>query len=86
MRTIWKYPVPSDGEVIDMPEGARIVHVDVQGTEACLWAEVETDRVLRKVQVGIIGTGRSVPDGWTYIGTFQAPPFVWHVYRIGVPR
>ena len=70
-----------------MPEGARIVHVDVQGTEVCLWAEVETDRASQG-DLGSASSGRAgeVPDGWTYIGTFQAPPFVWHVYRIGVPR
>ena len=42
MKTIWKFPVPvNDGNVLEMPEGAKILSVQVQGETPCLWALVD---------------------------------------------
>lgn len=82
MRTIWKFPLAlTDSQVILVPLGARILCVQVQNGQICLWAEVDSSRDLHMVAIGIAGTGHDVPfELLHYIGTVQTGPMVWHVY------
>lgn len=43
MKTIWKYPLKSDSELIYMPDGAEILSVQVQNNRIVLWTLVESD-------------------------------------------
>jgi len=85
-KVIWKYPM---GMVSthEMPEGAEFLSVQIQGNEqglevAMAWFLVwnsETNMVPRKFR--IFGTGHEIPMDYKYLGTFQSPPFVWHLFE-----
>lgn len=84
MQTVYKYPISMTADVrVMMPEGAKVVAVDVDGNgEPCVWALVNPDApatVERKF--GVYGTGGRVPDFCEYVGTFFALPYVWHVFE-----
>lgn len=84
MKIIWKFPlVNGDSQQIEMPQGAEILSVQQQGHQACLWAIVDDNAVLETRTIEVHGTGNPMPPiPRKYIGTFQQPPFVWHVFEI----
>jgi len=88
MRTIWKFQFKIDDEVeIEMPIGARILHVGTQGDERqtalpspFLWAMVESTAKKHRRKFLIFGTGHELPrlpideplpNDLQHIGTFQ---------------
>lgn len=82
---IWKYEfkVDEEDQVIEMQQGSEIVNVGIQDNRPCLWALVhpgwpKTQRMFR-----VIGTGHEVPTlggaPYRHVGTFQSPPYVWHL-------
>lgn len=85
---IYKYTVPQS-EYLELPAGAKILHVGAQGDDICLWAEVDpgdpilVGRETRKVVV--VPTGGATPEG-KYVGTvnFGNYTFVFHVFDCGV--
>ncbi len=92
MKTIWKFPFAvSDMVAIEMPSGAKILHVEVQPasslverSQPCLWALVdpEAKKCLRSFY--IFGTGHSLgprADDLRHVGTFLDGAFVWHVFE-----
>ena len=85
MRTIYKYPVPVDGNPLSIPGLRKIVHVgqDPMG-KATMWVEVDTDKPATLYHFGVIGTGHHIPDHSKHLGTFIDGPFVWHIYQFGV--
>lgn len=92
MRTIWKYELPI-GDVageIEMPLGARIIHVDQQRSMvATMWAEIPvppgvppSELATERRAFVVVGTGHTIPgDGLTHVGTVLDGPFVWHLYE-----
>jgi len=83
MTTIWKYTLQiDDGEMIDMPRGARPLAVQVQAGDMCLWAAVDSRAPLVRHKFNIGGTGHPLPDG-EYIGSVQDGPYVWHIFDGG---
>ena len=85
MKTVWKYqvngPVLISRTHLRMPRKARLVHLESQGNEICVWAEVETKEETQERCLGIYGTGHPISKDAAYVGTTQIPPFVWHVYE-----
>lgn len=89
MQTIHKYPFPErvfPGEpfVMKLPEGAQVRHFASQADHPCVWAQVEygTPASVERDFV-LIGTGREVPNGATYIGTIHNPAhLVWHLFEV----
>lgn len=81
-RVIWKYPVPFPAGAILMPIGSRLLALQLQDETPMLWVEVDAkqpEEELRRFRV--IGTGHTFDPFGTYVGTYQQPPFVWHVYE-----
>jgi hypothetical protein len=81
-RTIWKYPFAL-GDVVglDMPAGAEVVHVECQGGQPCLWALVDPEAPAEARTFRMFGTGHPIPeDVGPHLGTFQMPPYVWHLF------
>jgi hypothetical protein len=81
---VWKYELLiTDFQTVEMPMGTRILTVQMQYGQPCLWAEVNdrsNETELR--HIGIVGTGHAdVPTGAVYIGTVQDDSLVWHVYE-----
>lgn len=83
--TIWKYPIQvTPNQVVEMPKGARILCVQVQNGTLCLWALVNPALPKEQKFVAVLGTGYERSEAqianYTYLGTVQNPPFVWHVF------
>lgn len=88
MKTIWKFPLAvMDRQRVLMPKGTEILTVQRQSEQACIWAIVDDQAEMETRAFDIYGTGNPMPelamgDARKYVGTFQAPPFVWHVFEI----
>ena len=67
---------------IQLPQGAVVRHVAMQGSVICLWAEVDTEQPMEPQRIFKIGTGAPVPIEAMhyYIGTVFQNGFVWHLY------
>lgn len=86
MKAIWKYKLEVlDEQTIEMPVNARILTVDNQYGDICLWAEVNTDPdlVMEKRTIYIHGTGHQYMSHRRYIGSVQMynGNLVFHVFE-----
>lgn len=70
---IWKYTLLlQDRQSVPMPAGAKILTVQMQGSDIRMWALVEPYKALEPREIAIYGTGNFLPDNpGVYIGTFQ---------------
>ena len=84
MRTVHKFPV-LDEAPFPVARGAKPVLVGQQGKEVYVWMEIDTMEPTTLRRFSVIGTGWAVPCGSTHVGSFQAPPYVWHVYELPAP-
>ena len=80
MKRVYKYPLIHGEQSLIMPDGARPLYADMQDGAANLWAEVDTENARCETRFLLAGTGRELPRGARHVSTFQAPPFVWHLY------
>ena len=86
MKKIYKYPLEiTDAQMIEIPEGAEVLTVQLQEETPCLWAKVSPANKLVKYRVRIIGTGHAIYDDETlgkYVGTFliKEDKGVFHVW------
>ncbi len=85
MKTIWKYPLALGENLLDMPRGAELLAVQMQGGAPMLWALVDVGSAGREQRrLRVVGTGHTLPQAvGRYVCTFQEPPFVWHVFDGG---
>lgn len=88
MITIWKYKLETtDTQYIQMPKNSKLLTVQVQNGEPCLWCLVEDIDYLVAREIRIVGTGHSIEDNFngTYIGTYQMfeGMGVFHVFNMG---
>lgn len=91
MKVIWKYPlelVRPDGwltasPTVEMPAGAQILTMQLQGRTPTLWALVDTAESRNEVRkLRIFGTGHPLPSTeLEHLGTFQHEAFVFHVFE-----
>ena len=83
--TIWKYELPLGPEsefVIGIPEGAKVLCVQPQAVEICMWVQVCPEHENENRTFVVHGTGHPIESvGKTYIGTVQIGPLVWHVFE-----
>lgn len=83
MNAIWKYPVYVDDLFeLEMPVGAAILTIQLQDRHPCLWALVDTSAPVERRKLAVRGTGLAIEANLRYIGTFQQPPFVWHLHEV----
>ena len=85
---VWKYPVPlTDEFVIDMPEAAQILDVQVQQDKPVLWALVRPDAPEAERRFRLVGTGHPVSGDDRYqlipLGTIQLAggALVFHLFE-----
>ena len=85
MKTVWKYQfLVVDDLVVNMPEGAQVLSVQVQGIEPCIWALVDPDAPLVERRLHVRGTGHPfVGNEGRFVGTFQMlrGRFVGHLFE-----
>ena len=87
MKTIWKYPlvvIDAIQRLEGVPKGAVSVKVDSQLGGPCLWMLVDTDAQPEPRAFKVVGTGQRIPDNGWYVGSWQAPPFVWHLFEVRI--
>ena len=88
MQTIWKFDLngPQDRQTINMPLGATILSVQMQGSTPSIWALVDDAeaRVGKRI-IHIVGTGFPCPGlvARQFLATVQAGRFVWHLFDLG---
>ena len=87
MEKIFKYPIEiTDKQSILMPKGAKILAVQVQNGNPCIWAMINPDTTVEEVAIRVHGTGHPIYDSSNleYIGTFQSiygGNLVFHVFK-----
>jgi hypothetical protein len=93
LRRVWKFPLALRVEqTVELPPGARIVHVGEQGNRPTLWAEfigpVELAQQAQPHRFYLLATGQELeygPDGphVEYRGTVMLNDgaLVFHVYQ-----
>jgi hypothetical protein len=97
MRTIKPYPLEftlsgSYKGTVAMPRGAQIVHFAVQFRGSMdsgprrgiptVWAEADDQEPLISRTFHIFGDGHHVADGANHVGSYDAEPFMGHVYDV----
>ena len=83
---VYKYELhPSDRPVIDMPTGAKLLHVDTQGELAFVWALVEVGAPSVPRRFVFCRTGHDMPHPEApHVGTFMTRgECVWHLFDLG---
>lgn len=71
-KTIWKFPLRiDDSQVIDAPEGAQPLTVQLQDGDPMLWALVDPEQPRVPLRILMRGTGHNADGLGAYLGTFQ---------------
>ena len=81
---IYKYVLNNafTSAVIRVPEGARILTAQMQGSDFVLWAAVDISVPLFEYRTfRVIPTGAELPKGLAYISTVQQGSYVWHIFE-----
>lgn len=86
MKTIWKYKLKLQHEVIvQLPDGAEILHAGMQDGNICLWAMTNTNVPEEEHLFKIFATGEPMEDNPVkYIGTVLINSYVFHVFYYGI--
>lgn len=71
--TVWKFPVAiEDAFALDMPEGARVLSVQVQGDKPWIWALVDPKAPKVRRTFVLMGTGHKRPAAMFRAGSLEA--------------
>ncbi len=86
---IWKYPFEvTNSFLVEMPTGARILSVQVQGGQPCMWALVAPGFPSEGRRFNVYGTGHPIrKDPGEFVGTFQLSDgaLVFHLFAAVTP-
>lgn len=83
MLTIHKYQLEELEQTIEIPNGFKILSLQVQNDIPCMWVEVNTENHKVMIHVITVGTGHPLPHtDVVYVGTYQRfnGSLVLHVY------
>ena len=91
MLTVHKYnfPFPADTFELHLPEGARVLHVGMQGDDPRMWVLVDPKDFPTPRRFRVVGTGVPIEqslEDWRHISTFFMGEFVWHVFEEMYPE
>ena len=82
---VWKYTLGGGKVALQMPQGAKLLHVGWQRNDICIWALVSPLRDLVYRNFLVAGTGHPIEDSETleFVGTAITPDqsFVFHVFE-----
>lgn len=80
-RTVWKFPIKPEF-TLSLAPTAVVRLVDAQGDVATMWIETDPDAgVMEERWFRVFGTGHEISDHWSWVASWQQPPFVWHLYE-----
>ena len=83
--TIWKKVLPNKGQnILHLPEGSELLHVQEQNDNVCLWYCCNPGNPLIERKFAVIHTADMIPDNAEYIGTSLSisGKLVHHVFEI----
>lgn len=84
-KKVFKYPLTHNINNIELPAGAQVLTVQIQGNEVMMWALVDPNAPPKSREFQVVGTGQKLTfDRYppVYIGTVQMAGMVWHVFEI----
>ena len=89
MRIIYKYPIIIHDHIsIEMPQGAKVLTVQMQRGIPCIWATVDPDNEPATKYFRLAGTGHPITERTSqllkYIGSFQMEEetLIFHLFEI----
>jgi hypothetical protein len=84
MKAIWKYVITYEETSYEMPKGAQILSVQIQGKDICVWALVDTaeKKTIRHIEMWGTGMPFNVDKKYSFIGTVQYGWLIFHVFEI----
>ena len=90
MRSIYKYKIAIDTEKLSLDAPVvRFLSAQVQRSQICIWAEIDTEKPDRHFMFAPIGTGWDLSefphfDKMAYLDTVQqyGGDLVWHLYYL----
>lgn len=87
MNTVWKFYLTNDVTSLEVPRGAKFLHVDFQNSMPCVWALVDTEAQKETRLVLIVGTGHEInvrPVMLDHIGSFlmKDGALVFHAFEV----
>lgn len=87
MRTVYKYPIDlTDTFTLELPKGAQVLSVQMQGATPCLWALVDTKAEAERRTFRLAGTGHPIDESLElrFVSTFQlyGGDLVFHVFEV----
>lgn len=85
MRVVHKFPLEIGKVSYILGRLSEVCHVGLQEGKPYVWAMVDP-AWNEKTSVVVVGTGHDIPFGWVFAGSFQMPPFVWHLFYRPVPE
>lgn len=86
-KQIWKFEIKPNQDIIEMPKGAKILTVQNQNGNACIWALVDPENEKEKRHFEVFGTGHNIHYNAAterkYINTFQLEDgrLVFHLFE-----
>lgn len=91
MKTIWKFPVPPTDEasILEMPQGAEILDIQVQGGGVQLWALVDPEADFETRIFRTYGTGHPIDhEPGRHVATYQlnGGGLIFHVFELGIEQ
>jgi hypothetical protein len=84
MVSVFKYQFEIVDDVsVEMPIGAKVLHVEDQRGAACLWALVDPEATKEVRCFRLAGTGHPIDPATIgeHVATWQSGPFVWHLFE-----
>jgi hypothetical protein len=87
MKAVWKYPLADTENRIELPIGAQVLTVQMQGNNPCLWVLVEPEQQVKEYRwFNVYGTGYEInipAYKQTYQGTVQMldGKLVFHIFE-----
>jgi hypothetical protein len=83
MKSVWKYQLDVVGrQMLQMPIGAKILHIGVQNEYPVIWAEVDTEAGIEPRIFTIVTTGERYEAHTGYVGTATIRDwFVAHIFE-----
>lgn len=96
VKTIWKFPFDTaDTVTIKMPTHSKVLTVQTQHGQPCLWAIVDPHAPQKETSFRVYGTGHPLPTygpdetvTGRYVGTYQQleGDLVFHMFQMGGPQ
>jgi hypothetical protein len=86
VRRVWKFVLRKPQQLVEMPAGARLLHVaqDPASLNPAVWAEVDSLAELQVRRLAVVMTGEPFDaKGLTYVGTARITELgiIAHVYE-----